>query len=61
MKKKIKKLRFDSSVKSVDLKEKVFQGKILLIENFDEIESLNRTIKKFFYRIFWFYCRKVCQ
>ena len=62
MKKKIKNFASNSSVKSVDLKEKVFQGKILLTENFDEMENLNRTIKNFFFTgIFWFYCRKVCQ
>ena len=58
MKKKIKNFASNSSVKSVDLKEKVFQGKILLTENFDEIESLNRTIKIFFTEFFGFTLEK---
>ena len=58
MKKKIKNFASNSSVKSVDLKEKVFQGKILLTENFDEIENLNRTIKNFFTEFFGFTVEK---
>ena len=54
MKKKIKNFASNSSVKSIDLKEKVFQGEILLTENFDEMENLNKTINNFFTKFFGF-------
>ena len=53
-KKKIKNFFSDSSVKFIDLKKRVYQGGVLLTENFEEIYSLHKTINNYFTDFFGF-------